>query len=129
MIECHGGLGESLAAVGAHRTVLLEEPSPRFGVGDSSRGMRRELERAMRCAALGALLSASSRPSAASAGPGGALSLERFLRNPGISADACGGGTYCSPMLVRRAARGAALLGPFVAIGRIVELSGQTWYD
>jgi hypothetical protein len=39
MIECHCRFGESLTAVGAYGPMLLEKPSPRFGVSDSSRWM------------------------------------------------------------------------------------------
>ena len=59
VVERHRGFREPLTAVGTDGTMLLKEPSPRFGVGDASRRVRGELEGAMRCAAFGALLSAS----------------------------------------------------------------------
>src|SRR3954467_13618414 len=81
MVERHRGFRELLTAVGTDGTVLLEEPSPRFGVGDASRGVRRELEGAMRCAAFGALLPASRAAPSSRAGAirGG---VEHFMVSP-----------------------------------------------
>ena len=79
MIERHRGFREPLAAVGTDGTMLLEKPSPRFGVGNSTRRVRGELERAMRCAALGALLSASR---AAPSSRAGAIGIEHFMVGP-----------------------------------------------
>jgi hypothetical protein len=45
MIERHRRFGESLAAVRAHGSVLLEEPPPRFGVGNATRWVRGEMHR------------------------------------------------------------------------------------
>ena len=79
VVECHRGFRESLAAVGTDGTMLLEEPSPCFGVGYASRGMRGELEGAMGGAALGALLSATR---AAPSSRAGAIGIEHFMVSP-----------------------------------------------
>jgi hypothetical protein len=115
VIESHCRGSETLTTVGANRTVLLEEPSPCFGVGDASRGMRGELEWPVGSATLRALLSAS---------PATALGSRMIRFGRGVVKRQ---GT--SMMMVRRTARNRALLRPFVAIGRIVKMSGQTWYD
>ena len=59
MIERHQHCRESLAAVGANGSVLLEEPSPRFRISHATCWMRCQLDRAVRCASFGALLSAT----------------------------------------------------------------------
>ena len=59
MIERHQDFRESLAAVGADGSVLLEEPSSRLGVCHATRRMRCQLNGAVRCASFGALLSAT----------------------------------------------------------------------
>lgn len=112
VVERHRRGREAIAAIRADRTVLLEEPSPGLGVGDASRGMRGELQGAVRCAALGALLSASP----ASAMRAGMLAVRDgvLLRQD------------TSEMMVRRTALKGALLGPFVAIGRVLKMSRQT---
>jgi len=115
VVESHCRGSETLTTVGADGTVPLEEPSPCLGVGDASRGMRGELEWPVGSATLRALLSASA------ATPLGSR-MARFGR--GVVKRQ---GT--SMMMVRRAALNRALLWPFVAIGRIVKMSGQTWYD
>ena len=79
VVERHRGFREPLTAVGTDGTMLLEEPSPRFGVGYASRGMRGELEGAMGGAALGALLSASR---AAPSSRAGAIGIEHFMVSP-----------------------------------------------
>ena len=79
VVERHRGFREPLTAVGTDRTVLLEEPSPRFGVGDASCGVRGELDGAVRCAALGALLSASR---AAPSSRARAFGIEHFMVSP-----------------------------------------------
>jgi len=65
VIERHQDRRVSLATISADGSVLLEKPSPRFGVGDPARWMRRELERPVRCASFGALLTASGATSPA----------------------------------------------------------------
>jgi hypothetical protein len=59
--------------------MLLEEPSPRFGVGDSSGRVRCELDWSVGCAALGALLSATR---AAPSSRAGAIGIEHFMVSP-----------------------------------------------
>jgi hypothetical protein len=117
VVECHGRGSEALATVGADRTVPLEEPSPCLGVGDASRGMRGKLEWPVGSAPLRALLSSS---------PATALRSEmvRFGRGGFVK---CQGTSVM--MMVRRTALNRALLWPFVAIGRILKMSGQTGYD
>ena len=122
VVERHRGFREPLTAVGTDGTMLLEEPSPRFGVGDASGGVRGELDRAVRCAALGALLSASR---AAPSSRAGAFGIEHFMVSPDYSRATVAG----SMMVMRRTARSATgamvLRGPVVAIGRVVKLSRQ----
>jgi hypothetical protein len=115
VVEGHCRGSESLTTVGADRTVLLEEPSPCLGVGDASRGMRGELEWPVGSAALRALLSASS-----------ATALRSRMARVGRGVVKRQG---TSMMMVRRTARNRALLWPFVAIGRVLKMSGQTGYD
>lgn len=115
VIESHCRGSETLTTVGADGTVPLEEPSPCLGVGDASRGMRGELEWPVGSATLRALLSASAATALGSR-------MARFGRGV-VNRQ----GT--SMMMVRRTALNRALLWPFVAIGRIVKMSGQTWYD
>ena len=79
VVQCHRGFREPLTAVGTDGTMLFEEPSPGFGVGDASRGVRGELQRAVRCAAFGALLSASR---AAPSSRAGAIGIEHFMVSP-----------------------------------------------
>jgi hypothetical protein len=79
VVERHRGFRESLAAVGTDGAMLLEEPSPRFGVGYASRWMRGELEGAVGGAALGALLSPSR---AAPSSRAGAIGIEHFMVGP-----------------------------------------------
>ena len=106
MVECHRCRGEALTAVGTDRSMLLKEPSPSLGVGDASGRMRGELQRSVRGTALGALFTAS---------PAAALRARMLVVwRPGAAM-----------MMMRRTALEGALLGPFVAIGRIVKMSGQ----
>ena len=115
VVESHCRGSETLTTVGADRTVLLEEPSPCLGVGDASGGMRGELEWPVGSATLRALLSASP---ATALGSRMARFGQGLVKRQGTSM-----------MMMRRTARNRALLWPFVAIGRIVKMSGQTWYD
>src|SRR5205085_11427264 len=55
MVERHRCFGELLTAVCADGTMLLEKPSPRFGVGDAFRRMRGEWKRRMCCPFRGLL--------------------------------------------------------------------------
>jgi hypothetical protein len=81
MIEGHRRLGKSVTAVRAYRAMLLQEPPPSFGVGDASRRMRGELDRAVRRASFGALL---SPPTAGARGTRSVamLVLEQLLLRP-----------------------------------------------
>jgi hypothetical protein len=113
VVERHRRGREAITAVRADGAMLLEEPSPGLGVGDASRGMRGELQGAVRCAAFGALLSASP---ASAMRAGGMLTVrDRVLLRQATS-----------EMMVRRTALEGALLGPFVAIGRVLKMSRQT---
>jgi len=94
--------------------MLFEEPSPSLGVGDASRGMRGELEWPVRCAALCALLPASSA----------AAIRSRVLRVG--QATVLVRPVTSMVVMVRRTAREGALLWPFVAVGRVVMISRQT---
>ena len=114
VVEGHRRRGKALAAVGADRTMLFEKPSPSLGVGDASRRMRGELERAVRCAAFGALLPAS---------PASAMRATMLAVGRGVLMRQRRG---TSEMMVRRTALKRALLRPFVAIGRVVKMSRQT---
>ena len=77
VVERHEDRRESLAAVGADRPVVLEEPSPGFGVSDAASRVRRELDRPVRRATLGARLSA---PRSAASSRSRALAMLRFRR-------------------------------------------------
>ena len=79
VVQRHRGFREPLTAVGADGTMLLDEPSPRFRIGDASRGVRGELEGTVGGAALGALLSASR---AAPSSRAGAIGIEHFMVSP-----------------------------------------------
>lgn len=131
VIERHQDCRESLAAVGADGSVLLEEPSSRFRISYATRRMRCQLDRAVRCASFGALLSATR-----SATPTGSRALRVFrfgvrLVMPGMPAmirrrrmrgDLITGSVMM--LLMRRTAQwSSGMLWPFVAIGRIVKLS------
>jgi hypothetical protein len=106
VVEGHRCRREALTAVRANRSVLLKEPPPSFGVRQASRRMRSELQRSVGGTALGALLPASPAP---------ALRARMvFVWRPGAAM-----------LMVRRTAREGALLGPFVAIGRVVKISRQ----
>ena len=79
VVERHRGFREPLTAIGTDGSMLLEEPSSRLGVRDASCRVRGELERAVRCAAFGALLSASR---AAPSSRAGAFGIEHFVVSP-----------------------------------------------
>jgi hypothetical protein len=121
MVERHRRFGEALTAVGTHRPMSLEEPSPRFRVGDASRGMRGELDRPVRRAALRGLLSASRAATAGGScgsSAGTMTVLYHLVVSPMIRSWA---GATGSVMMVRR----TFVLRPFVAIGRVVKMSRQ----
>jgi len=123
MVERHRRFGESLAAVGADRTMSSQEPASCFRIGDTAGRMRGQLDRAVRYTTLRALLSSSRAPASMRAGP---FVIEHFLVHP-MRMGARGGG---SMMLMRRAARSGTgavlLLWPVVAVGRVVKMSRQT---
>jgi hypothetical protein len=44
VVECHHGSGEPHPTIGAHRSVLRQQPCARFDVGVAARRMRRQLD-------------------------------------------------------------------------------------
>ena len=101
VVERHRGFREALTAVSANGTVLLEKPPPSFSVGDPACRVRGELNRAMRCTALGTLFSAPRTSSPTRALPIG-VRVEHFMLSPERSR--ASKGSY-SEMMMRRAAR------------------------
>jgi hypothetical protein len=106
VVQRHRYRGEALTAVGTDRSVLLEEPSPSLGVSDATGRVRGELQGPVRRTAFGALLPTSSP------GPLRPWMVVVWRQDTAM-------------VMVRRTALEGALLGPFVAIGRIVKISRQ----
>lgn len=106
VVERHRCRREALTAVGTDGSVPLKEPPSRFGVGDATGRMRRELQRSVRGTAFRAVFPASAS----------AALRARMLVVVRQGA---------AVMMVRRTALEGALLGSFVAVGRVVKMSRQ----